>query len=63
MAKYFTQQIKSRKDFQMVLEEPECTNICFWYLPPSLENKRSEPGFNEKLNKVRDLVREKNMLI
>lgn len=53
-AEYFTAQIKARDDFQLVLSQPECTNVCFWYLPPSLlKCDPEEPGYNDTLHKVR----------
>nr|CAD7195665.1 unnamed protein product [Timema douglasi] len=52
-AAYFTSQIKKRECFKMVLPEPECTNVCFWYIPPSLRHQQQHSEFNEKLNKVR----------
>jgi hypothetical protein len=52
-ADYATVTLKTRKDFRMVLDEPECTNVCFWYLPPSLENLDPECiEYKEKLHKV-----------
>ncbi|XP_076305225.1 glutamate decarboxylase-like [Tachypleus tridentatus] len=37
MAHYMVKKIKERGDrFYMVLEEPECVNVSFWYVPPSL---------------------------
>jgi hypothetical protein len=52
-ADYATVTLKSRKDFQMVLNEPECTNVCFWYLPPSLNGLDPESvEYKEKLHKV-----------
>lgn len=36
----------------MVLEEPECTNVTFWYIPPSLRGRENEPEYNQRLHKV-----------
>lgn len=36
----------------MVLWEPECTNVCFWYIPPSLRGQEDQHDFNERLHKV-----------
>lgn len=36
----------------MVLQEPECTNVCFWYIPPSLRGQEDQPDFSERLHKV-----------
>ncbi|XP_050597063.1 cysteine sulfinic acid decarboxylase [Bombus affinis] len=34
LARYFTDYIRHREGFKLMLE-PECTNVCFWYVPPS----------------------------
>ncbi|XP_058447486.1 cysteine sulfinic acid decarboxylase [Malaya genurostris] len=61
-AEYFTNSIKSREGFEMVVENPECTNICFWYIPPSLRDiSRSSAEFSEKLHKVAPKVKERMM--
>jgi len=51
-AKYFTEMIRNRAGFKLVLEEPEYTNITFWYIPPSLRGRQNEPDFKNKLHKV-----------
>lgn len=51
-AKYFTEMIRNRAGFKLVLEEPEYTNITFWYIPPSLRGCQNEPDFKNKLHKV-----------
>nr|CAD7449099.1 unnamed protein product [Timema bartmani] len=58
-AAYFTSQIKKRECFKMVLPEPECTNVCFWYIPPSLRHQQQHSDFNEKLNKIAPLIKER----
>lgn len=60
-AEYFTQQIKSRKDFEMVLEHPECTNICFWYVPPSLQNVPRDDEFRQRIHRVAPKIKERMM--
>ena len=54
---YFTEQIKKREGFRMVLREPECTNVCFWYIPPSLRGQEDQPDFKERLHKVNMLLK------
>jgi hypothetical protein len=51
-ATYFTEKIKKTEGFRMVLWEPECTNVCFWYIPPSLRGQEVQHDFNERLHKV-----------
>ncbi|KAJ6645878.1 Acidic amino acid decarboxylase GADL1 [Pseudolycoriella hygida] len=60
-AEYFTKQIKSRCDFEMVLEDPECTNISFWYIPPSLQNVPRDDEFRLKIHRVAPKIKERMM--
>lgn len=60
-AKYFTETIRNRKGFEMVIEQPECTNICFWYIPESLRNCKNESDYKEKLHKVAPKIKERMM--
>ncbi|PNF13607.1 Cysteine sulfinic acid decarboxylase [Cryptotermes secundus] len=58
-AAYFTKQIKKREGFRMVLQEPECTNVCFWYIPPSLRGHEDQSDFSERLHKVAPRIKER----
>ncbi|CAB3365313.1 Hypothetical predicted protein [Cloeon dipterum] len=61
-ADYATKTLKSRADFKLVLDEPECTNVCFWYIPPSLQGvDPMSHGYNEKLHKVAPKIKERMM--
>lgn len=60
-ARYFANTIKQRTGFRMALEEPECTNVCFWYIPPSLRNADSSPDFHERLHRVAPKIKERMM--
>lgn len=45
----------------MVLESPECTNVCFWYVPPSLRNEVRNASYEAKLHKVAPKIKERMM--
>ncbi|CAG9770518.1 unnamed protein product [Ceutorhynchus assimilis] len=69
-ARYFYETIKTRPGFEIVVPEPECTNICFWYLPESIRTSSSEEfcqkltsdkEFREKLHLVAPKIKEKMM--
>lgn len=61
-AEYFTNSIKARPGFEMVIENPECTNVCFWYVPPGLRQvPRDSAEFAERLHKVAPKVKERMM--
>lgn len=57
-ARFFYENIKDRQGFKMVLEEPECTNICFWYVPSSLRGAENQPDFKERLHLVAPKMKE-----
>lgn len=60
-AEYFTEQIKKRTDFEMVLDRPECTNICFWYIPPRLQIMQRNDGFAAEIHKIAPKIKERMM--
>lgn len=61
-AEYFTEQIKARSDFLLIVDKPECTNISFWYIPPSLQNiKIGSQEFIEKIQKIAPKIKERMM--
>lgn len=43
----------------MVLDKPECTNICFWYIPRSLRSMEEDGNFKERLHEVAPKIKEK----
>ncbi|KAH8400543.1 hypothetical protein KR222_006185 [Zaprionus bogoriensis] len=58
MAEYFTAKLRERPGFELVLDQPECTNITFWYVPPSLRQMERNREFYDKLHKVAPKVKE-----
>ncbi|XP_075224255.1 glutamate decarboxylase-like protein black [Lycorma delicatula] len=67
-ARYFTEKIRHHPNFELVLPHPECTNICFWFVPKSLQGTQNEPDYTQKLHKVapkikEEMVRKGSMLI
>lgn len=60
-ARYFTEQIRHRPGFKLVLDQPECTNISFWYIPPSLRGQEANPDYKERLHKVAPAIKERMM--
>ncbi|XP_071824905.1 glutamate decarboxylase 2-like [Apostichopus japonicus] len=41
--------------------QPECTNVCFWYIPPSLRNLPDGPELFDKLHKFAPLLKQEMM--
>lgn len=60
-SEFFTENIRDREGFQLVLEKPECTNICFWYIPPSLRGHSEDADYNDKLHRVAPKIKERMM--
>ncbi|XP_044273971.1 glutamate decarboxylase 1 [Varanus komodoensis] len=53
LSEYLYNKIKNREEFEMVFEgEPEHTNVCFWYIPPSLRGMLDSQERREKLHRV-----------
>ncbi|XP_038044200.1 glutamate decarboxylase 1-like isoform X2 [Patiria miniata] len=47
LAGYLLEKLKSREGFKLVHEKPEHTNVCYWYIPPSL--RAMEEGTEKQL--------------
>ncbi|XP_029140219.1 cysteine sulfinic acid decarboxylase [Protobothrops mucrosquamatus] len=58
--RYLAGEIKKREGFQLVIE-PEFINLCFWYVPPSLQGQEGCTDYWVKLEKVAPLIKERMM--
>jgi len=63
MAEYCVEQLRNRSPaFKLLLEKPECTNVSFWYIPPSLQSLDTESQeFITKIHKVAPQIKERMM--
>uniref|UniRef100_A0A4W3ICS1 Glutamate decarboxylase 1 n=1 Tax=Callorhinchus milii TaxID=7868 RepID=A0A4W3ICS1_CALMI len=53
LSMYLYTKIKNREGYKMVFDgEPEHTNVCFWFIPPSLRGMPDCADQMEKLHKV-----------
>ncbi|XP_078544079.1 glutamate decarboxylase 1-like isoform X1 [Lissotriton helveticus] len=53
LAEYLHNKLKRRENFQLVLNtEPEHSNVCFWYIPPSVRKIQLASERNRKLHKI-----------
>jgi len=60
LAAYFTDRIKRTEGYEMIIEQPEFLNICFWYIPPSI--RHLEPAEkNARLEKIAPKIKAKMM--
>ena len=59
LARYFTNYIRHREGFKLMLE-PECTNVCFWYVPLSKRHLQGDE-LSKALQKIGPVVKERMM--
>uniref|UniRef100_A0A670ICG0 Glutamate decarboxylase 1 n=1 Tax=Podarcis muralis TaxID=64176 RepID=A0A670ICG0_PODMU len=53
LAEYLYKELKTRKNYELVFDaEPELTNVCFWYIPPSLQKIPKGPEREKRLHQV-----------
>ncbi|XP_045605307.1 cysteine sulfinic acid decarboxylase isoform X1 [Procambarus clarkii] len=50
-SRYLSKKVAGRPGFRLV-QEPQCTNVCFWYIPASLRGLPETPEWWVKLSKV-----------
>ncbi|KAM4689211.1 glutamate decarboxylase 1-like [Discoglossus pictus] len=62
LAEYFYKSIEIREHFELVFQgKPEHTNVCFWYIPPSLRSCPRDTEWNKKLHKIAPLIKAQMM--
>ncbi|XP_069672798.1 acidic amino acid decarboxylase GADL1-like [Periplaneta americana] len=61
-SKYFKERIQTRPGFRLVQEEFECTNICFWFIPPSLRDQEENEEWWDKIHAVAPKIKESLIL-
>uniref|UniRef100_A0A3Q2XBF0 Glutamate decarboxylase 1 n=1 Tax=Hippocampus comes TaxID=109280 RepID=A0A3Q2XBF0_HIPCM len=53
LSQYLYNKIKNREGYEMVFDGvPQHTNVCFWYIPPSLRGMPDSEERREKLHRV-----------
>ncbi|XP_043280791.1 cysteine sulfinic acid decarboxylase [Venturia canescens] len=57
LSEYFTNLVRNRPGWQL-LQEPECTNVCFWYVPVAKRHLKDEQ-LTEALHKIAPVVKER----
>lgn len=63
VSRYFMSRIKEMEGFILVLPEFQCTNICFWYIPPSLRSatERNQEWWS-KVSEVAPKIKERMIM-
>ena len=55
---YQVDRIKSMPDkFYLIVPEPECTNVCFWYIPTRLRNEKRDHWWQDELGKATAILK------
>uniref|UniRef100_A0A0K0DSS0 Glutamate decarboxylase n=1 Tax=Strongyloides stercoralis TaxID=6248 RepID=A0A0K0DSS0_STRER len=60
LAQYFTSKIKRIEGYEMVVENPEFLNVCFWYVPKRLRNMPQKEKL-ARLEKIAPKIKGKMM--
>ena len=47
--------LKRPERFQLIVAEPECTNVCFWYVPTRFRTMAPGPERDRLLGQVNNL--------
>ncbi|XP_071826558.1 glutamate decarboxylase-like isoform X2 [Apostichopus japonicus] len=61
LAHYLVDRVRSKDAFQLVFEKPECTNVCFWYYPPSIRELEDTQEKQLRLHKVAPIIKARLM--
>ncbi|XP_073533633.1 glutamate decarboxylase 2 [Phyllobates terribilis] len=62
LAEYLYNKIKNREGYEMVIEgKPQHTNVCFWYVPPSLRHMEDNEERMARLVKVAPVIKARMM--
>jgi glutamate/tyrosine decarboxylase-like PLP-dependent enzyme len=52
LANYLKDRIRERDGFELVVQDQQYTNVCFWYIPPCLRGVAESDDRKQRLNKV-----------
>ncbi|XP_060706166.1 glutamate decarboxylase 1-like isoform X2 [Hemiscyllium ocellatum] len=62
LAEYLHSKLKRRNDFKLVFDDkPEHTNVCFWYIPPSLQEMPESAERDSQLHQVAPKIKGRMM--
>ncbi|XP_063880876.1 cysteine sulfinic acid decarboxylase-like isoform X2 [Scylla paramamosain] len=58
-SRHLCTEVKRRGDRFRLVQEPECTNVCFWFIPASMRGKDETPEWWVQLSKVAPSIKER----
>ena len=60
---YQVEKIKSQPDkFYLIVPEPECTNVCFWYIPARLRNEKRDHWWQDELGRATAILKVRTVM-
>ena len=60
---YQVEKIKSQPDkFYLIVPEPECTNVCFWYIPARLRSEKRDHWWQDELGRATAILKVSRVL-
>jgi len=58
-ALHLRDRCRTTPGFRLLVEDPECTNVCFWYIPPSLREQTEDEDWWTKVSRVAPAIKAK----
>jgi glutamate decarboxylase len=59
---YMVERLKSMPDkFHLIIDEPECTNVCFWYIPERFRSIPHSVQREQMLGEVTPTIKQRMM--
>ena len=53
LTRYQVEKLKSEPEkFYLIVSEPECTNVCFWYIPTRLRSEKRDHWWQDELGRA-----------
>ncbi|XP_052769309.1 cysteine sulfinic acid decarboxylase-like isoform X2 [Mya arenaria] len=56
LSRHLASEIRKTAGFRLIAE-PECTNVCFWYIPPSMRGQTEDSAWFDRLAKVAPAIK------
>ena len=63
LTRYQVEKLKSEPEkFYLIVSEPECTNVCFWYIPTRLRSEKRDHWWQDELGKATAVLKVRGCL-
>lgn len=62
LAAYLVEKLRQKPErFQLIVAEPECTNVCFWYVPARFRTMAPGPERDRLLGQITPILKGRMM--